>query len=155
MSSTILFGPATILHDAVNIGKTFGGGSLQIKSITEELIGNTYTVSEIPYAVEGTINLFSGPGDTTLALTTLANVYNAGVVEIIFAAGTIVLYNAELKFPSGLSFGTLSQNPFTLRVLATPNESGNIMRVENDTGYIVADTGAFIVADAGTFLITE
>lgn len=113
MSNLIPFGPAIIKHDSTDIGKTYNGGSINLLKHVSEPISTTYTIKERLYGVQGEIRLFSFDTSLTITDTTL---YSYGEIEIILQKGKITLHRAKILIPDSISFGTNSQQAFTLRL---------------------------------------
>lgn len=123
-----LIGPATITHNGVDIGKTKGGGSINLLETSYEPLANFYKVEHILYGVEGQINLFQLDSSVTLSSTRV--LFDYGEVIISLKYGTITLFNTRLLYPKDISFGTFDQNPFTLLIEGGEDGSGNIIKFE-------------------------
>ncbi len=153
MASTILFGPASIYYNDAYFGKTFGGGALTIKTITEELVSSTYDVEEIPYAIEGTINAYELNNNVLIEDT--LDLYAYGQIDFVINGSYITLYNCKLSFPKSFSFGTSTQQAFTLTLLAIPDSDGRLMFIDNETEMITTEFGSYMPTEDGTYIITE
>ena len=126
--SLILLGPATITHDSVDIGKTHGGGTLQLNYIERNDIGDYK--KEVLTHVTGEIKLKEISSNITLDNAVDSNiVYGYGEVIFDFISGTIKLYNCKLTIAESFSFGTFSQQPLMLNLLAKPDNSNNIIQL--------------------------
>jgi hypothetical protein len=122
----VIFGPSTIKHGTTAIGKTSGGGSLTFLVEKENIIGETYDESIIPYAIEGTINKFEFHAKT---ITSDLILYNYGILTITNPSYTITLHNAKIFFPTALTFGTNTLTTFSVNILGTPDSAGKIITI--------------------------
>lgn len=123
--TTRLFGPATVTHDGTNIGKTSGGGSVEILKHETEVIDTFYRVDEKPYGIAGSLNLFQL--DQSITITNSVNLYAYGQIVITLDYGTITLYKAKLNLPDTIPWGTFSLEPFTLKIIGGKDSSGNLI----------------------------
>ncbi len=123
----LAFGPAVITHNAVTIGRTYGGGALNFLSHKYEILANTYTVEEKFYGVEGTINLFEYDG--TLDVSSSSILFDYGEIKFVFPSGELLLYRAKIFLPDSLTIGVNSQNPFTVRLTGGVNSSGKLFKI--------------------------
>lgn len=128
-----LFGPATITHKTgtatpVDVGKTKGGGSIEILEHDLNPISDTYDEVKVPYGLRGELNLFKLTSTITISSDLI--LYDFGEVVITLKYGVLTLYNAKLLLPPNISFGTFDQNVFTLRIIGSKDASGNLLKFE-------------------------
>jgi len=105
------FGPATITHNSVDLGKTVGGGSLSL-DVHSYVKLRTKEKVDIVYGGSGQLNLFSW--DTNIQLTGDITLLNYAKTVITCTDMIITLYNNKFTINSAIMFGTYEQRPFTL-----------------------------------------
>ena len=122
MVNKVFFGPCTIQFDAVDLGKTVNGVSININEHDEvvECINETFNINYIS-AVTGVIHKFEiedlGVFDTLVKNNT------PGILTFNGSSFIVTITNAYLKFPSSFSIGVNNLNPFDLRFFAGRDDS--------------------------------
>jgi hypothetical protein len=113
------FGPATITHNSVDLGKTSGGGTISLD--VEQVIELSGEVREYITGGRGTINLFklsaSLTYDTSIDYSLFAPLIIAGTTYVF----TIPL--AKILLPSNYDFGDFTQRSVTMRFVIKPGSA--------------------------------
>lgn len=122
------FGPATITHGGTNIGKTSGGFSLQINSLSTTPLRNFQNAKKIPISAAGIIRKFETDGAITI--TNSLDFRDFGVlIFTLTSGGVITLHNAKLFFADSLESGMLVHRPFELQIYALHDSNGKLITI--------------------------
>lgn len=122
------FGPATVTHGGVDIGKTHGGGSLTFKKIVETPISNDFGPKEYIVGGEGTLHLFRLNSSSISASDNAESylyTYNETVFDMPF--GVIRLYRNKIYWPESLTFGVNSQKSFDTKIKFTGDSNNRVI----------------------------
>ena len=124
-----IFGPCTITHNGVDIGKSSGGGSLDI--VTSERVVETLDgpiCSPIAKYGTGRLSMFLPQAGTIGA----SMIYNYGTnpdfASLVLTGDdfTITMPAAELLWPAGITFGANNLSLFELGFFFKPS-GGNLI----------------------------
>ena len=90
-----IYGPATITHNSVNVGKTSQGGSFQLNTVEWRTAGPLGSIEKVALSGTGVINLFE-----------LAQGYSIDdtLLWLDYAELKFVMPNCTLVFPSAKLF---------------------------------------------------
>jgi len=122
------FGPCTITHNGASLGKTFGGVSLTLSTVEQNLIGR-YGKDVIIVGGNGEASLYSWPTSITLNSTTTLLDYD----EVILDGGDrfkVTLYDCKILMGDSLSLGTNDQKAFKVNLTFRADTSGNVIKIE-------------------------
>ncbi len=127
----INFGSVTVTHGGTSLGKTFGGGSLQLTSrVKKKITSYGLEREEIITGASGIINFYEWP--STITITSDLELYDYGQVILENDKIKITLYRCKLLLAA--SFGEIGQNtqkPIKVNLHATPDGSGNVIKIED------------------------
>jgi len=119
-----IFGPCTIVHNSVNLGDSSGGGSLNIETSEHvvETLDGPICEPVAKYGL-GTFNMF-----IPTAGTISANIVLADFASLVLTGDdfVITMLAAKLLWPTIITFGANTLNPFELGFFFKPS-SGNLI----------------------------
>jgi hypothetical protein len=122
-----LCGPATITHGGSDLGKTYGGGTLRLLHKDKAEVSNDYDPTPVVYGGEGTFRFYKWSGVT---IGSDLELYAFGEVVITTTNATITLYKCKILLNlDNMTLGTNEQQPINVRLIFTPNDSGNIINI--------------------------
>lgn len=119
------FGPATVTHNGVALGDTYGGGSLSFNTTEEVLIDGE--IKEYITSGTGSLNLFQYDGSFDIDQNEEFSSY--AVMTIVGTQYSITLQSAKLLYPEGISFGQNQQKAITLRFVFKADSNGDILQI--------------------------
>jgi hypothetical protein len=121
------FGSCSITHNSVNLGKSFGGGSINMK--TEEIneIQTIYAPDLLFLSGSGEINMFSW--NSTITITDTLELLTPAVTIFESTDFIIELYSCGFHINKSIVFGLNEQKPITLTFAFGKDSSGNIMQI--------------------------
>jgi len=128
MAHVLNFGAATVTHNAVDLGKTTGGGSLSIVTAEQEQIKADFDVDEIILGGTGTVNFYEWSAAVSVSTTLL--LHDFGVVIFTTSEIKITLYKCKILLAKELEFGVLKHKPFKVRLVFTPDSNGDVIKIE-------------------------
>lgn len=115
----------SLVEGPYTLGKTFGGGSLQVYSHNYTSLRSKNKTSLI-YGGEGVIHMFQW--NNTLTLAEDSTVYDYGKLTITCNNFIVTIDYAKLFFTPSISFGTFTQQPIDLHFsFAKSPDTGNII----------------------------
>jgi len=122
------FGSCTIKHNSIDLGKSFGGGTINMK--VEELneIQTIYTPELLFLSGSGVLNFFNW--SSTVAITDAMQILSAAVTTFEATDMKITLYSCSFHLNKSITFGKNEQNPFPLIFTFGRDSSGNIIQIE-------------------------
>jgi len=124
----IFYGPCTVKHAGRDLGKTFGGVSLSLKTVTRRPVGE-YNVEEIIVGGEGAANFYSWPSTLSLNSTTLLYDFNQVILE--GPKYKITLYSCKILFDGdSMNFGIEEQKPLKAKLIFKPDAWKNVIKIE-------------------------
>lgn len=125
------FGPCTITHNSVSLGKSFGGVSINLATV-EALPLGSFNKEVYVVGGEGVIKLFRY--DTSITITTSSpSTELLDFATVILDGGSlfkVTLYNCKITLPPEVSIGTNDQKAFNANLLFNADGSGNIIKIE-------------------------
>ena len=98
-----IYGPATITHNSVNVGKTSQGGSFQLNTVEWRTAGPNGSIERVSVSGEGVINLFELAAGYSLTYSQMWKDY--GELKFVMPDSTLVFPSAKLFYPTDLEFG--------------------------------------------------
>ena len=98
-----IYGPATITHNSVNVGKTSQGGSFQLNTVEWRTAGPLGSIERVSVSGEGVINLFELAAGYSLTYSQMWKDY--GELKFVMPDSTLVFPSAKLFYPESLEFG--------------------------------------------------
>jgi len=125
----LFFGPCTVKHNSVDIGKTVGGISISLDTAPRNLIGK-YNLNEVILGGTGNIDFYEWTGSITLSDSTDLLGFN----DVIFDGSPrykITIYECKMLIDtSNIKIGVNIQNPFKVKFVFRPDTSGNVIKFE-------------------------
>ena len=120
-----VFGPAIILHNGVNLGKTHKGGSYNITSITKRKAGPIPEYDSIVVGGNGTIRMFELASQIVITETMLYRDWGTLILTMPFL--TLTFHKAKIFYPSKLELGTNAQASLDLDFQFVPAADGKVV----------------------------
>ena len=124
----LFFGPCTIKHGGVDLGKTAGGISINLISHQRMPIGS-YNPETLVVGGNAVASFYEWPNAIGISDSTSL----LGFDEVILNGSpryTITLYNCKILFDvSGISIGKNSYEPVKIKLVFKPDNSGNIINI--------------------------
>jgi len=125
----LFFGPCTVKHNGVDIGKTTEGISISLDAVQRDLIGQ-YDIDEVVLGGNGTVNFYEWLSPITISDSTNLLGFN----QMIFDGSPrykITIYECKMLIDaSSITIGTNAQNPFKTKFVFRPDSSGNVIKFE-------------------------
>ena len=98
-----IYGPATITHNSVNVGRTSQGGSFQLDVTDWRTAGPNGSVERVALSGEGVINLFELAAGYSLTYSQMWKDY--AELKFVMPNSTLTFPSAKLFYPTDLEFG--------------------------------------------------
>ncbi len=116
----LIYGPCTVKFNGIDLGKTYGGVTVNLDEADQSIdcIGETVSARFLK-KVSGRIPLFYGEAFALFDDTTKTS---PGTLEIEGSSFRVTIYNCRLKWPTDLELGVLTQQTFDLRFEALYNQ---------------------------------
>lgn len=124
-----VFGPVSITHSGVDLGKTYKGGSYQFTSIRKRKAGPTPTFDSIVVGGNGAIKLFEIAQGIVISDNLVFKEYG----PLVFTSPDIVItiHNAKIFLPEKLEFGTSILTTFDLDFVFSADSQGRLVTLTN------------------------
>lgn len=124
----LFFGPCTVKHGGVDLGKTLGGISIDLISYQGSPIGS-YVPKNFIVSGEAIANFYQWPSTITLSGETL--IYDWGIVLLDGSPDYLITLNkCKILFDmSSIGIGTNEHTPIKMRLVFKPDASGNIINI--------------------------
>ena len=122
-----LMGAATITHDDVIIGRTYGGASINVLKQILNPLASFNKVEERVYGIEGTIELFELSGEHIVSSDNV--LFDYGVLKFVVFSGSLTLYKAKIFLPDSFTLGQNSQNAITVKISGGADATGKVYKI--------------------------
>lgn len=122
------FGPATIIHNGNDKGRTYGGGSIRLLYKFYHEIGDDYDEKAIIYGGEGFFTFYEWE---TLEISDDPELLAFKEVVITTSTATITLYKCKMMLADeSINIGQNSQEGIKVKLIFTEDDSGNLIKIE-------------------------
>ena len=93
--------------------------------------------------------------NSAVSISNSLDLYDYGQLDFMVNGSMISLYKAKLIAPSSLSFGTFTQNAISLSIEAIPNDAGQLIEIDNESGFITTEASSYLTTEERVYLIIE
>ena len=125
----LFFGPCTVKHGGVDLGKTFGGISINLISHQGSPIGS-YSPEYTLVGGEATVNFKQWSSAIDISSTTSLSTW--GIVLLDASPDYLItISSCKIIFDvSTMNLGVNQQSPVKLKLVFRPDTSGNVIKFE-------------------------
>lgn len=102
----IIFGPAKITRNSTDLGDTYGGGTLNLKTKYRHPVGTAYTVEQVAYGGEGELNFYSW---NDISINKSVELYDYAELKIETSTATVTLPRCKILLSNSFTIGVNEQ----------------------------------------------
>jgi hypothetical protein len=121
------FDQATLVESSQTLGKTFGGGAIELSELSYKGVRSQNLTSAVTGG-EGVIHMFQW--NNSVDITNNSTIRDYGKLTITNNNMTLVMDHCKLYLSGGLSFGQFQQQPFDLKFSFKKSpDTGNVITI--------------------------